>query len=353
MRIVEQTRDRLVIEDRKPAPLWQPAFVVVVLTLPLLIAYANAISQRGAWKLLALVMVIWAVTAAVYACIMRFSRPPKIELDATAGRARIGGFEYALSDIAHVMTTPLSNASGLTIVLRAERRAFGSDDAADETGFSSAATSTPAERSRVAKAINSFLDAHRDTTSRADPCRDVGGEYYVDPYADSSEEDDAVAPDEDDEGRWARSWDAESTTNRKCFFCATRNGDTGPLQVWAKRERDDRIELIFVPRCRRCRRVHNWNKRFLPAVAVPAGLIAGLMLFIARVADQFHTALTRIGGFAIVVIGMPLAAFLVARLVTSPRLFGSTDRDAWKEIPEFERARKEGWNLRVRRVDLS
>jgi hypothetical protein len=286
---------------------------------------------------------------------MRFSKPPKIELDAKTGRARIGKFEYALSDVDHVMTTPVSNAAALTIILRVEHRAFGSDDTPDdETEFSSAATSTPAERSRTATVINDFLDTHRSLTSREDPYRDVAGEYYVAPYADSTEEDteDAVTSDEDDEARWARSWDAESTTNRKCFYCGTRNGDTGPLQLWAKGQRDDQIELIFVPRCRFCRRIHNLNRRFLPAAAVLGGLIAGLILFITQVADDLHSEITRIGGFAAVVIGLPVAAFFLARLGTSPRLFGLKDRDDWQQIPELQRALHEGWSLRARREDL-
>jgi len=171
--------------------------------------------------------------------------------------------------------TPVSNSASLTFTLRIPPRAFQEDDApGDETVFSSAGASTPAERTRMAKIINASLDAHRASPSREDPFRDIAGEYYVSPY----EEEDSIAEkdegdsaddendDEDDTERWARSWDAESTVNRKCFYCVMRDGESGPLQLWAKR--DSQLELLFVPRCRRCRRIHDFNGRFVPAFAV-------------------------------------------------------------------------------------
>lgn len=347
MRIVEQNDDRLVIEDRKTAPMWQPAFAVAFLTLPLLLV--------DSWRVRALVAVIWAITAGVYVLITRLSTAPKIVLDAKTGRARIGNLEYALSDVARVLTTPVSNSASLTFTLRIPPRAFQNDDTpGDETTFSSAAASTPAERSRMAKVINAFLDAHRPTPSREDPFRDIAGEYYVSPYEgeDSITENDeeAIAEDESDDedgsARWAESWDAESTVNRKCFFCATGDGEGGPLQLWAKRDGD--VELLFVPRCRRCRRFHDFNRRFAPAFAVLAGLIAGLMLALGPVADALHNDLERLGGIVVVVVGAPVAAFFLSRWMTSPRLFGSKDRDEWGNIPDFQRAVQDGWNLRVR-----
>ncbi|HLJ75484.1 MAG TPA: hypothetical protein VKU62_12910 [Thermoanaerobaculia bacterium] len=72
MRIVEQSDDRLVIEDRKTAPMWQPAFAVAFLTLPLLLPRS--------WLLRALVVLIWAITA-------RRLRPDHTSLDPAADRA--------------------------------------------------------------------------------------------------------------------------------------------------------------------------------------------------------------------------------------------------------------------------
>lgn len=327
MRIIEQSRDRLVIEDRKPVPMWQPALVVLVLTLPLLIAYVNGISQRGSWRVLAIVIFIWTITAAIYAAVIRRSARPRMELDAESGRAKIGTNELPLSAISSVITTPVSDTVGLTITLSAAYPGF-SGRAGHEIQIFSANTATPAERSRTAKIINAFLDSHRHSTQDNTPDVERAGE-------------DGSPP-------WARAWDAESTANRKCFYCGAPRGDTGPLQLWAEHGRLQ-IELIFIPRCRRCHFIHGLNKHFLPPFAVLAGLIAGVALFMTRIADELHSDLARIGAFFVVAIGTMAAAFLLARLVTAPRLFGSTDRDAWKQIPELQRALQNGWKLSVRR----
>jgi len=301
--------------------MWQPAFVVFVLTAPLLLTRA--------WKVAVLVGVIWAITTAIYAWIVRTSPVPRIELDATTGRAKIGKYEQSLSTVCYVSTTAASNTAGLEFTLR--------DVGARETDFSSASASTPAERSRIAKIINEFLEAHRDT-SRADPYRETAGESYVDAFEGPEEkaiEDEAGGGEEDRQSRWADAWDAESTASRKCFFCGMRNGDSGPLQLWAKRS--GALELLFIPRCRRCRRIHDLNKRFIPPLGIVGGLIGGF-------------AIVSFTGFVPAIVATPLGAFLVGYLLTMPRLYGSKDRGAWRQIPELRRALQDGWDIRVRRA---
>ncbi|HEY6842694.1 MAG TPA: hypothetical protein VI391_00885, partial [Thermoanaerobaculia bacterium] len=136
---------------------------------------------------------------------------------------------------------------------------------------------------------------------------------------------------------WAEAWDAESTARRKCFFCGTRDGDAAPLQLWANREREGEkeLELLFVPRCRRCRRIHNVHGRFIAPLAIIAGLIGGFALY-------------RVSGYTALIFATPVAAFFLGLLVTSPRTFGSRSRNDWRQIPELQRAMQDGWKLRAR-----
>src|SRR5512140_2035119 len=103
MHIVEQTRDRLVVEDRKNIPYPRLGFALGFLfTMPLFVAYWNARSQAGSWKLVIVIAVIWTVIAGIYAAIFRTRAAPRIDLDVRSGRARIGRGDVPLDSITSV-----------------------------------------------------------------------------------------------------------------------------------------------------------------------------------------------------------------------------------------------------------
>lgn len=342
MHIVEQTPDRLLIEDRKSVPdvRWGLAPALLI-ALPLFVAYWNARLQPGSWKLLVLIGAGWIVIAAIYAVMFLARAAPRIDLDARSGRARIGGGDVPLDSITFVS---LSGDGQLTFDLRD----------GDETMFPRVKSTTDAERARAVKAIRGFLKARRAVaTSTSDPYRDLQIDEYVEPFEDAvdpADTEETTTPLQAERAaaeRWAEKWDAESTAGRTCVFCEERHGDGAPLRLWATHERLDLTSRIYVPRCRRCARVHDLHKRIVPAVVLLITWPAAVTFFMVRVIDHVHAPLTFAVAFILVALGIPALAFALARLLTRPALFGTKDATHWRELPSFAEALRSGWTLQV------
>jgi hypothetical protein len=340
MKIVEETRDRLRIEVRKTMPDLRYGIAVGLLfSMPLFIAYWNARTQNGAWKLLIVIAVIWLIVAAIYALVVRLSRPPVIDLDAKTRCVLVGGHEFSLDDISVVSTH--IEGHGLIFYL------LGGD-----SDFFPAKRTTAAEKSRAVQAIRKFLLTHR-IESTADPYRETAPDHYVEPFEDANadEEDEVDGPADtrrEAATRWTESWSAESTERRKCIYCEKRAGDAAPVRVWAEDKKLDVTERLYVPRCRRCARIHELHLRLAPGIALLLTWIAAVTFFMVKMTEWPHSAIALIAGFIGIAFGLPALAFALARIVTKPTLFGSRDIDAWRSLPVIQQRMREGWEFRSR-----
>ena len=276
MRIAEQSDDRLVIYGRKAFPDPRVGIAIgIIFSMPVV---------AGGRVLITFVTIVWILIALIYLVIARLRRDPELVLDGATQSAMIAGARFDLNAISHAFLS--GDNDTVTFRLRD----------GDETMFSIGDPSTAAEKDAAAKAVNRFLDAHRPRIA-ADPYHGTESEYYVE-----REPGKEIRPNPAYEraDRWADANDAESTSKHPCVFCMTRRGEGRPVRLWGTNERVDITRAIYVPRCRRCARVHRLHRRLL---------------------------------------------------VFPSRWFDVADFRTWKEYPPIVQASHDGWTFEPRRPD--